>query len=102
MLGLFPAHSGTVLMQADNSGKWTIRCKVADHEKAGMLMSYSVNATCSNQSSVPFRLDGKLRRYFIAAEEVVWNYGPSGYNSFNGEPLTQTGRLELRVYFGKQ
>lgn len=29
----------------------------------------------------------KIRQYFIAAEEVIWNYGPSAVNHFTGQEL---------------
>ena len=35
---------------------------------------------------------GKQREYFIAAQEVIWNYGPGGINKFNGQPLDKPGR----------
>ena len=78
-------------MQADKPGKWMLECKVSDHWKAGMFMFYSVNSTCGNQTKQS-KLDGKVRNYFIAAEKVVWNYGPTGYNAYDGEWLNKTGR----------
>lgn len=30
----------------------------------------------------------KIREYFIAAEEIIWNYGPSAVNHFTGQELT--------------
>lgn len=29
----------------------------------------------------------KIRQYFIAAEEIIWNYGPSAMNHFTGREL---------------
>lgn len=29
----------------------------------------------------------KIRQYFIAAEEIIWNYGPSAINHFTGQEL---------------
>lgn len=31
---------------------------------------------------------GQIRSYFIAADEVVWDYAPSGRNQMSGEPFT--------------
>ena len=31
---------------------------------------------------------GQVRAYFIAADEVVWDYAPSGRNQVTGEPFT--------------
>ena len=33
------------------------------------------------------KLFGKVREYYIAAEEEEWSYAPSGLNKFNGLPL---------------
>ena len=88
---LFPAHSGTVMMQADNPGTWLMECQVTDHFKAGMFAFYNVNDTCGkpvNGSSET----GITKHYYIAAEEVEWDYGPTGYDSFDGSWLNKTGR----------
>lgn len=29
----------------------------------------------------------KIRQYFLAAEEIIWNYGPSAVNNFTGQEL---------------
>jgi len=34
---------------------------------------------------------GKVRQYYIAAEEVEWDYGPSGMNKYDGGALTAPG-----------
>ena len=91
-------------MQANNPGKWEVGCRIDDHRKSGMFASYFVNSTCGNKTE-HLKLDGKIRRYFIAAEKVVWNYAPSGYNAYDGEWLNKTGRLVIDIsasgiYFG--
>ena len=32
---------------------------------------------------------GRTRRYFIAAEDVVWNFAPSGQNQIDGGPIPE-------------
>ena len=96
-LTLFPAHSGTVLMHANNPGKWMIGCRIDTHRKGGMFTSYYVNSTCGNKTDQQ-QLGGKVRRYFIAAEETVWNYGPTGYNVYDGESLNKTDRSVFARY----
>ena len=96
-LTLFPAHSGTVLMRANNPGKWMIGCRIDTHREGGMFTSYFVNSTCGKRIDQQ-QLDGKVRRYFIAAEETVWNYGPTGYNAYDGESLNKTGRSVFIIY----
>lgn len=36
------------------------------------------------------------RHYYIAAEDVTWNYAPSGMNLLNGTPVPQPWRLKLQ------
>lgn len=45
---------------------------------------------CNNSSRPTEKnsLDGKLREVFIAAEEVEWDYAPSGFNFLSGTNLT--------------
>jgi FtsP/CotA-like multicopper oxidase with cupredoxin domain len=43
----------------------------------------------SAQSGAPAPVGaGQIRSYFIAADEVVWNYAPSGRNQVSGEAFT--------------
>ncbi|HVI06801.1 MAG TPA: copper oxidase, partial [Candidatus Binatia bacterium] len=36
------------------------------------------------------------RHYYIAAEDVTWNYAPSGMNLLNAEPIRQPWSLKLQ------
>jgi len=38
----------------------------------------------------------KIRRYYIAAEDVTWNYAPSGTNLLNATPIMQPWSLKLQ------
>jgi len=33
------------------------------------------------------RPTGRLRQYFIAAEELIWDYGPTEINQYTGNKL---------------
>ena len=39
-------------------------------------------------------LRGATRHYYIAAEDVTWDYAPSGHNLLTGEPLPQPWQLK--------
>lgn len=57
---------------------------------AGMLGQYDVGNCRSN---VPHpKMQGQQRHYFIAAEKVLWDYAPQGYDKFTGFPLNASGR----------
>ena len=47
---------------------------------------------CARDFDPPVASGGKTRKYFIAAEEKMWNYGPSGINKMTGEGLLKPGR----------
>ncbi|XP_014372908.1 hephaestin-like protein 1 [Alligator sinensis] len=89
VIHLFPATFITAEMIAGNVGKWLLACQVNDHLQAGMEGLYNVQ-TCNKNISQP-SLSGRERRYFIAAEEVLWDYGPEGYDKFTGQGLNATG-----------
>ena len=36
------------------------------------------------------------RHYYIAAEDVTWNYAPSGHNLLNGTPIPQPWALKVQ------
>jgi hypothetical protein len=43
-----------------------------------------------------FRFSGNVRRYYIAAEEIEWNYAPSGWDNWLGVRGTDTWRSRYR------
>ncbi|XP_062054294.1 ferroxidase HEPHL1 [Lepus europaeus] len=89
VINLFPATFLTTEMIVANPGKWMITCQVSDHLQAGMLGQYNVGNCKSDVSHS--KVKGHQRRYFIAAEKVLWDYGPQGYDKFSGLPLNASG-----------
>lgn len=55
------------------------------------IASLLVLASCSTSDHIPPSTipPVQTRMYYIAAEEVVWNYVPEGRNVFSGEPFTK-------------
>src|SRR5438477_115780 len=45
--------------------------------------------------------DARLRTYYIAADEVLWNYAPSGTDVMTGRPLPPLQPLQLGWSFRK-
>ncbi|RXN25751.1 hephaestin 1 [Labeo rohita] len=87
VLSLFPATSVTATMIPRTEGKWLLSCQVNDHVQAGMQSFYEVSA-CESSAS-PTETPGKERRFYIAAEEMIWDYAPSGMNYMTNENLTK-------------
>lgn len=74
-------------MTPDNLGEWAIVCRTNDHYSAGMLAKYIVKACGKAPTTKP---PGKVRRYYIAAVEMEWDYAPSGKDLMDGVPLSQS------------
>ncbi|XP_042894912.1 hephaestin-like protein isoform X2 [Parasteatoda tepidariorum] len=88
IISVFPAKFVTSLMIASREGTFPFRCEVGLHGLAGMESVFSISR-CPHSRPVVTNLNGVTRNYYIAAEEVEWNYGPSGINKFNGVPLVE-------------
>lgn len=91
---LLPATFVTASMKALNPGTWMLNCLVNDHYNAGMYALFNVTKCDGKKHPVPSVSGGKKRTYYIAANEIPWNYGPTGMNNMNGENLTLADRYE--------
>ncbi|XP_041120350.1 ceruloplasmin-like [Polyodon spathula] len=96
-ISLFPATFVNVEMVPHNLGKWLLSCQINDHVQAGMQAFFEVKM-CFPQVHRA-RPHGTQRQYYIAAEEVIWDYGSSGINHFSGVPLTTDS--DSRPFFEK-
>ncbi|XP_039194071.1 ferroxidase HEPHL1, partial [Crotalus tigris] len=84
VISLFPATFVTARMVAQNIGKWLVNCEVNHHMPDGMSGLYSIKSCGQN---ITPSWSGHKRKYFIAAERILWDYGPGGINTFTGQPL---------------
>ncbi|NXC15573.1 HPHL1 protein, partial [Corythaeola cristata] len=88
-LALFPHLSGTALMQPDRVGTFKVVCRTFDHFAGGMKHLYEVSS-CRNTTQAQHQY-GAMRLYYIAAEEVEWDYAsnksstPNIYNISSNE-----------------
>lgn len=48
------------------------------------LTSCAASLNGSIPSALGWKFDGKVRRYYVAAEEVEWNYAPTGWDNWLG------------------
>ncbi|XP_032708341.1 ceruloplasmin isoform X1 [Lontra canadensis] len=96
-VNLFPATLFEAFMVAQNPGEWMLSCQNLNHLKAGLQAFFQVQ-DCNKPSSED-NIHGKhVRHYYIAAEEIVWNYAPSGIDIFTKENLTAPGSAS-EVFF---
>lgn len=104
---MLPFTSVSVDMKPDMAGIWLLHCHVSHHMHTGMVATYTVarsasqfangahptasqlaDASASSVSTVS--ADGTIRKYYVACEEQVWNYAPTGMNGLLGQPLKDT------------
>lgn len=83
-------------MKAINPGTWLLNCMVTGNYDGGMYALFNVT-TCARDAVTLAPSGGITRKYFIAAEEKMWDYGPSGVNKMNGDQLTRPGRYALSL-----
>lgn len=75
-------------MTPDNAGEWALVCRTNDHYSAGMQAKYTVQKGCGKAPTE--KLHGIVRRYYIAAVEVEWDYAPTGNDVLAGIPLDES------------
>ncbi|XP_076133763.1 ceruloplasmin isoform X2 [Alosa pseudoharengus] len=83
-ISLFPASFVNVIMEADNPGQWLMGNEVNDYGKEGMQAIFEIKK-CFPEVHKP-RPHGDTRQYYIAAEESIWDYGPT-QKTQDGSPL---------------
>lgn len=87
---IYPATFLTANMVPINIGIWLLVCRNNDHLDDGMTAFLNVRR-CSKEA-LPDTPAGKKKRYYVAAEEVNWNYMPGGKDLFtSGKAETDTG-----------
>uniref|UniRef100_G1LWZ3 Ceruloplasmin n=1 Tax=Ailuropoda melanoleuca TaxID=9646 RepID=G1LWZ3_AILME len=96
-VNLFPATLFEAFMVAQNPGEWLLSCHNLNHLKAGLQAFFQVQ-DCNKPSSEDNIRGKHVRHYYIAAEEIIWNYAPSGIDIFTKESLTAPGSAS-EVFF---
>ena len=59
---------------------------------AGWLLSVSSGQRGAAQNTSP-QATGTIRRYYIAADEVDWNYAPAELDPMTGKPYDERARI---------
>ncbi|XP_012584921.1 PREDICTED: collagen alpha-1(I) chain-like, partial [Condylura cristata] len=103
VVSLFPATFLTAEMAVQNPGKWMITCQVSDHLQGvfrvfcstlhhfarGMNQLFEVSS-CGHRDP-PEQPRGVIRTFYIAAEEVEWDYAPNKNWEFEKQHLDAGG-----------
>uniref|UniRef100_A0A5F9CLT1 ferroxidase n=1 Tax=Oryctolagus cuniculus TaxID=9986 RepID=A0A5F9CLT1_RABIT len=95
-LALFPHMSTTAFMQPDHAGIFKVFCSTLHHFARGMAQIYEVNS-CGNKdpSEQPY---GMIRTFYIAAEEVEWDYAPNKNWEFEKQHLDAGGERHGDIF----
>ena len=78
-------------MKAWNPGTWLLNCMNSHFFDKGMSALFYVKK-CEKNFAMPTVSGNRTKMYYIAADEVMWDYGPSGVNNIDGKSLTSPGR----------
>ena len=69
-----------------SAGNWSVACRTNFHLLTGMTAKYEVKA-CGSEPE-PWQTLGVTRRYYVAAEEVLWDYVPLRRDPVTGQNFT--------------
>lgn len=75
------------------SGKGLLQCHVYDHISAGMSAIYDVK----NLGILTAPATAPVRTYYIAAETVMWDYAPLGFDGCTGQPWNDISSVFVKV-----
>lgn len=95
-LSMLPGTARSLQFSTENAGFWLMHCHVGDHILGGMKAMYMVKRNESlPELAGALPEGGTLRRYYIEAEEVEWDYAPLGGDFCTGELLSWTPDQEV-------
>lgn len=107
---LIPGTTNAIKMHMSNPGRWLMHCHINDHFASGMSFIYEVwgpGETMAKLPAVPAQIPtadlavpepgGRVREYWVAAEEGVWDYTPVGEDA-----CVSTGRRKLLDWAASQ
>ncbi|XP_018424392.1 PREDICTED: ceruloplasmin-like [Nanorana parkeri] len=95
-ISLISASMVQASMLTHNPGKWLVTSQVNEHLEGGMQAIYEVR-NCSKLGP-PSQYQSTVRRYYIAALEIIWNYGPTSINQFTGQKLDAPGSDSAKYF----
>ena len=73
----------------------TLALPTSQNNTALSVCKASMNGVLPSPISSDFHFSGQVRRYYIAAEEVAWNYVPSSWDNWLGVPIGESPRANI-------
>lgn len=85
---LLPSSMIVADQRPDEFGPWLFRCAVQEHSNKGMVLKTSISCSDLGTCWDDMPSSPSSRTYFIAAEEVEWDYLPGGASECRDELST--------------
>ncbi|OWF41460.1 Hephaestin [Mizuhopecten yessoensis] len=99
-ISIFPATFVSAFMKVTSPGRWLLQSRTTNEYEGGMQAFFTVEENYSYGWLHKRRRPRIDRKFFLAAEEMDWDYGPSGTNTIDGTNLTANGSSS-NLYFKK-
>ncbi|XP_004682176.1 PREDICTED: ceruloplasmin-like [Condylura cristata] len=93
---IFPSSLESASMVAKSPGEWMLGCQIHGKNLLLSMKAFFSVKNCEKPSTSNTRTN--VIHYYIAAEEIFWNYAPSGVDFFTKKNLTAAGS-ESQLYF---
>lgn len=58
----------------------------------------SMNGALTGSEPIDFHFTGVVRRHYISAEEITWDYAPTGFDNWLGVPFNLSPRAQAANY----
>ncbi|CAD0046456.1 unnamed protein product [Aureobasidium pullulans] len=106
---MIASYTSSLVASGVSESFWTTTATSAVQSAFSTTVSYSNGTTrslpscaASMNGSVPsslgFNFSGTIRRYYVAAEEVEWDYAPTGWDNWLGVPFNDSIRAKNAGY----
>ncbi|XP_069140147.1 hephaestin-like protein [Argopecten irradians] len=95
-ISTFPATFVSANMRVTSPGRWLLQSRTSNEYEGGMQAFFTVTEN-SYRKYWRTQID---RKFFLAAEESDWDYGPTGTDTIYGTNLTADGSSS-KLYFKK-
>ncbi|KAH0257747.1 Cupredoxin, partial [Aureobasidium melanogenum] len=65
---------------------------------ADACSTVTLNGELPNPTPSNFKFSGNVRKYYVAADEVDWNFAPTGWDNYMGVPIDVSPRAKSSGY----
>ncbi|XP_060068239.1 hephaestin-like protein [Ylistrum balloti] len=99
-ISIFPATFVSAIMKVTSPGRWLLQSRTTNEYEGGMQAFFTVVQNYRRYLYQKRRRPKIDQKFFLAAEESDWDYGPTGTDTIDGTDLLANGSFSKR-YFKK-